>query len=240
MPVGRDEAGSWRRARGLREAHVRDFGIPYLTGHEMREVDRGMIEDLRIELIQVLESAGRSLAQLARTRFLGGNPLGRTVLVLCGTGNNGAGGLVAARRLHAWGANVRVLLTRSPEAFLGVPEHELDIVERLGIPLSDGRGLTLLPQVDLVIDAILGYGLLGDPLNEAARMIELANEYEAPILSLEVPSGVDITTGEARDPAVRATATLALALPKTGLRSREAAPWVGELWLGDLGVPPEL
>lgn len=214
--------------------------VPYLTADEMREVDRAMIEDYRIELIQMMENAGRVLAHLSRIRFLEGDPVGREVLVLCGTGANGGGGLVCARRLHGWGASVRVITSKPEETFLGIPEHQLDIVSRLGVPVSDARGPHVLPDADLVIDAILGYGLEGAPRDEAGRLVTLANEMGAPVLSLDVPSGVDVTTGEVHDPAVRATATLTLALPKVGLRDPRAAEHVGELYVGDISVPPEL
>lgn len=214
--------------------------IPYLTASEMREVDRAMIEDYRIELIQMMENAGRVLATLARSRFLGGDVTGRSVLVLCGTGNNGGGGLVSARRLHGWGGNVRVITTKPVERFLGVPEHQLDIVSRLGIPVTDMHGPTVLTEVDLVIDAIIGYGLSGRPREDAARLIRLSNEYGSPVLSLDAPSGLDVTVGVANEPTVRATATLTLAMPKVGLRSRAAVEYVGELYLGDISAPPEL
>jgi NAD(P)H-hydrate epimerase len=206
----------------------------------MREVDRAMIEDFRIELIQMMENAGRVLGSLARSRFLGGNVIGRSVLVLCGTGNNGGGGLVCARRLHGWGASVRVITAKPEEEFIGVPEHQLDIVSRLGIPITDMHGPTVLSEVDLVVDAIIGYGLSGPPRDDAARLIRLGNEYGSPILSLDAPSGLDVTTGAALEPTMRATATLTLAMPKVGLRSPEAAEYVGELYLGDISVPPEL
>jgi NAD(P)H-hydrate epimerase len=214
--------------------------IPFLTANEMREVDRAMIEDYRIELIQMMESAGRVLATLARSRFLGRNVIDRDILVLCGTGNNGGGGLVCARRLHGWGARVRVITTRPEEEYIGIPEHQLDIVTRLGVPVSDMKGPTVLAETDLVIDAIIGYGLDGPPREDAARLIRLGNDYGAPILSLDVPSGLDVTTGTAFEPAIRATATLTLALPKVGLRGDEADEYVGELYLGDISVPPEL
>ena len=214
--------------------------IPYLTANEMREVDRAMIEDYRIELIQMMENAGRVLATLARSRFLGGDVVNRSVLVLSGTGNNGGGGLVCARRLHGWGARVRVITAKPQEEFLGVPEHQLDIVDRLEIPITDMHEPTVLSEVDLVVDAIIGYGLSGPPREDAARLIRLGNEYGSPILSLDAPSGLDVTKGTASEPTVRATATLTLAIPKVGLRSAEAAEYVGELYLGDIGVPPEL
>jgi len=77
--------------------------IRYLTTDQMIEVDRAMIEDFKIELIQMMENAGRNLASLARERFLDGDPIGKRVVVLAGTGGNGGGALVAARRLHNWG-----------------------------------------------------------------------------------------------------------------------------------------
>jgi NAD(P)H-hydrate epimerase len=206
----------------------------------MREVDRAMVEDYRIELIQMMENAGRVLASLARSRFLGGDVFDRSVLVLCGTGNNGGGGLVCARRLHCWGARVRVITTKSQEDYLGVPEHQLDIVDRLGIPITDMHGPTVLSEVDLIVDAIIGYGLSGPPRDNAARLIRLGNEYGSPVLSLDAPSGLDVSKGTALEPTMRATATLTLAIPKVGLRTPEATEYVGELYLGDISVPPEL
>jgi len=215
-------------------------GLPRLTADEMRKVDRAMVSDLRIELIQMMENAGYVLAALARDRFLGGDPVGRHVLALCGAGGNGGGGLVAARRLHGWGARVRVITTRPPEGFLGVPEHQLDIAERLGIPITHADEPTVLGDFDLVLDAIVGTGLSGPPRDGAARLISLANELGAPVLSLDVPSGLDATTGGGAAASVRADATLALALPKVGLERDASGGVAGELYVGDIGAPPEV
>lgn len=214
--------------------------MPYLTGEEMREVDRAMIADYRIELIQMMENAGFVLALLARERFMGGDPTTASVLALCGSGNNGGGGLVAARRLHSWGADVRVLTTRPAETFLGVPEHQIDIVQRMGVPCTHAGEPTILGDYDVVLDAIIGYGLSGPPRDQAARLIGLCNDLGQPVLSLDTPSGIDVTTGEAEGVAVQATATLTLAVPKIGLTRAAAAEFVGELYVGDIGVPPEL
>jgi len=83
------------------------FEAPYVTTPQMVEVDRAMIEDFKIELIQMMENAGRNLAHLTRIRFLDGYPQGRRVIVLAGGGGNGGGALVAARRLHNWGRRSR-------------------------------------------------------------------------------------------------------------------------------------
>jgi NAD(P)H-hydrate epimerase len=211
--------------------------IPSITTAQMREVDRLMIETYGIELIQMMENAGRHLAQLARTRFLDGDPRGRDVVVLAGRGGNGGGGLVCARRLHAWGAAVRVFTTHTDEVFRGVPAHQLGILRRVGVPVDAGCPGDTLPDAALIVDALIGYGLGGSPRGAAARLIESANAHRAPVLSLDTPSGLDTTSGERHEPSIRATATLTLALPKTGLDHSEL---VGELHLADIGVPPGL
>jgi YjeF-related protein N-terminus len=91
--------------------------VPSLTTEQMIEVDRAMIQEMRIELIQMMENAGRNLAHLARVRFFDGNPAGKHVVVLAGTGGNGGGALVCARRLHTWGALVQVVVTHSSTSF---------------------------------------------------------------------------------------------------------------------------
>lgn len=212
--------------------------LPTLTTAQMIEVDRAMIEDYHIELLQMMENAGRALAHLARSRFLGGNPRGKTVIVLAGTGGNGGGGLVAARRLHNWGAQVFVALTQSAGALRGVPAHQLDILKRMNIPIVDSASLH--PTPNLILDAIIGYSLSGPPRGAAAALIEWANRQPAPILALDTPSGLDVTSGTAHDPTIRATATLTLALPKQGLLTPHSKPFVGELYLADISVPPEL
>ncbi len=92
---------------------------PYLTTDQMREVDRMMMETYGIGLIQMMENAGRNLAHLARTRFLNGDPREREIVILAGRGGNGGGGLVCARRLHNWGAAVRVFLTHPDDDVVG-------------------------------------------------------------------------------------------------------------------------
>ncbi len=90
------------------------------------------------------------------------------------------------------------------------------------------------------MDALIGYSLSGNPRGVTARLIEALNSVAAPVLSLDTPSGVDTASGEVHKPAVRATATMTLALPKVGLRSPAARLVVGELYLADIGVPPGL
>jgi NAD(P)H-hydrate epimerase len=213
--------------------------IPWLTTAQMAEVDRAMIEDYRILLMQMMEHAGRHLAYLTRARFLAGDARGRDVVILAGPGGNGGGALVCARRLAAWGARVTIAVTADDERFTDVPRHQLEIARRIGLPVHPA-GVLRNATPAVVIDGIIGYSLRGHPRGEAADLIRWANASRAPVLALDVPSGLDAATGQPFDPAVRATATMTLALPKEGLRSDAARPLVGELYLADIGVPPEL
>lgn len=223
----------------------RGRGMPALTADEMREVDRIAAEEYGLGLLQMMENAGRNLAELAR-RLLGGSVLGKRLVVSAGRGNNGGGGLAAARHLHTWGAQVTVLL--SSEELPEAPATQWAVLQRLSLErrvgeaaleeLSNLRGAEEPP--DLLIDALIGYGLSGPPRGRIARLIEAVSALDLPVLALDVPSGLDATTGEAYEPSIRAMATLTLALPKTGLLRPPARKAVGALYLADIGIPPEV
>ena len=219
--------------------------IPALTTTQMIEVDRAMIDDYHIELIQMMETAGRTFAELARRR-LGGTATGHSVLVLCGSGNNGGGGMTAARHLHNWGADIVVALTKSVDDLRGVPAPQLDILRRMKVPILEPYSLRFdnaqrKPSApDLILDAIIGYSLSGSPRGVAADLIRWANMQDVPILSLDTPSGLDVTSGTAHNPTIRATATMTLALPKQGLLKPQSSSYIGDLYLADISVPPEL
>jgi NAD(P)H-hydrate epimerase len=202
--------------------------IPAVTAEQMREVDRLAVEEFGLLLIQMMENAGIRLAELALQRF---EP--QAVAVLCGPGGNGGGGLVAARHLANHGVRVAVTLAADRVRLGEVPRHQFAILEPMGVPVTPEP-----IKAELVLDALIGYSLHGNPRGRAAELIRWANDQEAPVCSLDVPSGFDATTGDVRDPCVRATATLTLAMPKTGLRG--ASGVVGELYLADISIPPEL
>ncbi|MEO1060201.1 MAG: NAD(P)H-hydrate epimerase [Actinomycetota bacterium] len=213
----------------MRQTRVIDADeVAWIDTEQMIEVDRVMIEDLHIELVQMMENAGRSLARLALDRFGTARPA-----VCVGPGGNGGGGLVAARHLANAGAAVTVVLAADRDRFAPVPAHQLDGVERMGVAIVDAAP----DDPDLWVDAVIGYSLRGDPRERAARLIDAMNDSPAPVLSLDAPSGLDTATGRAATPAVRATATMTLALPKAGLRGQEI---VGELHLADISVPPSV
>ena len=209
--------------------------IPSLTTAQMIEVDRLMIEVYGISLEQMMENAGRNLAELARQR-LGGQVKDHQITVLCGAGNNGGGGMVAARHLHNWGADVCVVLASDPHTLKDVPAHQWSILKAIQLYLVNFD----LGSSALILDALLGYGSQGDPRPPIKDWIERANASGIPILSLDSPSGLDTTTGKPGEPCIHAEATMTLALPKTGLLTTQAKPFVGELYLADIGIPPEL
>jgi len=213
--------------------------LPALSTPQMIEVDRAMIEDYQISLAQMMENAGRNLAHLARERFLDGDPRGQKVAVLAGPGGNGGGALACARRLHNYGASVSIFTTRPAEAFAPVPGQQLTILQRMGVSVALAPAVNET-KADLVIDGVIGYSLRGAPRGAAADLIRWANRQRAPILALDIPSGLDANVGAVYDPAIRATATMTLALPKVGLLVETAAPHVGELYLADISVPPVL
>ena len=195
-------------------------------------IDPLLSEEYQIDLLQTMENAGHNLALLAK-RMLDGDVADRPVVVLAGRGNNGGGGLVAARYLLNWGAWVQLLLTHRPEEYAGVAAHQLSILQAMDAPLAWAEEGWELPPADLIIDALIGCGLQGNPTGAAANLIALANSSVAPILSLDAPSGLDTTTGQLYNPHIVAAATMTLALPKAGLLTREAQAAVGQLYIGN-------
>ncbi len=200
-------------------------GIPAVAADQMREVDRAMVEDLHIDLLQMMENAGRNLADLALRVFAPAS-----VAVLAGRGGNGGGGLVTARHLHNRGIAVTASPAGDESELAPVTLHQLDIVRRMGVPSTFEPS-----EADLVVDALIGYSLRSDPTGRAAELIDWANGQRAPVLSLDTPSGLDVTTGRVGSPCITATATMTLALPKAGLLV--APRQVGRLYLADISVP---
>lgn len=204
--------------------------VPAVTAAQMREVDRIAVEETGPSLLQMMENAGRTLA-LDVLDLLGRAWRRAQVIVLAGTGGNGGGGICGARHLVNRGVDVRLCLSDA-DRLREVPTLQRRIFEHAG-----GREVTLPGLFDLrptlIVDAVLGYSLQGAPRSSASALIRWANASGIPILALDVPSGVDATTGDTPGDAVRAVRTLALALPKTGL----TAPAAGELVLADLGIP---
>ena len=205
--------------------------IPSLSMDQMREIDRIAVEEFKLGLLQMMENAGRNLAEVVMSKFEG---VPGPVVILAGPGGNGGGGLSAARHLHNHGFDVRLILAK-PD--LGqAAENQLNILKKAGVQtLGVDEVEAALWEASIVIDALIGYSLKGAPRGRTAELIQLCNQYAQQVVSLDIPSGVDATTGETPGEAIHTKITVTLALPKSGL-----AHVGGELFLADIGIPPQV
>jgi len=190
----------------------------------MREIDDLVVGTFDITLAQMMENAGRSLAELVIDQYQVSS-----VTVLVGPGHNGGGGLVAARHLFNRGVEVTVVPARS-EGLSATTNRQLMVARAIGVTISD------VPVTSsLVIDALLGYSLDGEPRGRVAQLIDWTHDQAGHVVSLDVPSGLDATTGLATRHCVHADATMTLALAKTGLLRAPAI--TGDLFLADISIP---
>ncbi len=212
----------------------------------MAEVDRAAVEDFGITILQMMEQAGSHLADVVRLE-VGGDLQGREIVVAVGPGNNGGGGLAATRHLANRGAIVRVVLARPALRMSESSQHQLATLIAMEIDccvatydLSDDDLGHVLASADVVVDAVLGYRIHDAPRGEAERLIGFIVRAGRPVVSLDLPSGVDPDTGETAGIAITATATLTLALPKPGLFWGQGPERAGRVYLGDIGLPDAL
>ncbi len=214
--------------------------VPFISTGQMIEVDRLMTEVYQIRLIQMMENAGRCLAIL--TRHLYPEILaGQNITVLAGTGGNGGGALVAARRLVAWGADVQVRVSKTSE-MKDTTAHQYRILQRMGLDIQEWseQNEDLPDSTGLILDGILGYSLSAEPRGKVRNMISRAARHQAPKISLDTPSGIDLSERKIYEPVIRAAATLTLAMPKDAFLREDIRDCLGALYLADISVPPKL
>lgn len=205
--------------------------VPSVTTAQMIEVDRVAIEETGPNLFQMMENAGRNLA-LQAIAILQQHWQKANIVVLAGSGGNGGGGICAARHLANRGASVKLCL--ASDGLKDVPKWQHHIFQATpGQEISQAKLLTTDDPVDLILDALIGYSLRAAPRGKALELILWANATDAPILALDIPSGVDSTTGETPGEFMQAQWTMTLALPKTGLLPEKT----GALFLADIGIP---
>lgn len=221
--------------------------IPALSNQQVQEVFRLMVEEYGLGHFVMIESAGRALTGLAR-RLVGGALAGQPIVMLAGAGNCGAVGLAAARYLASAGAQVTIILSRPVELLGQIAAHQQRLLVRAGVPhlvqseVPTLRLSYLLRQSALIIDALIGGGLHGRPTGAEAFLIQVVRQAGQPVLSLDLPSGFP-PDGDLLGRAnllVKATATLALALPRRAHCQPYAFGDLGDLYLADIGVPPSL
>lgn len=210
--------------------------LPGITKEQMVEVDRIMMDELHIPIELMMENAGKSLAMLGGTLAGPGAVDSEKIFrVISGSGNNGGGGLVAARRLSSWGRKVEVYLPRGITSLRPVTLLQFERLSAMGVNVFEK-----LPMHDddvVLIDAYLGYGY--DTREDAIsdEVFEYLSSHPS-VISLDVPSGLDSNTGKC-DSAIKPKATLTIAFVKRGLLKAESSS-IGDLYVCDIGVPLEV
>lgn len=220
-----------------------DGPIPSVDAPAMIAVDRAATDRIGLSLLQMMENAGLQLAELTRLT-MGGSVADRSIVVLAGTGNNAGGGMAAARRLAGWGAYVCVVFARPLLRLRPAPCAQLEPMLAAGVRAavagfdrSHPEIAGEIMQADAVIDSLIGYSLRGAPDPAYQPLIGMAALGHGAVISLDLPSGIDASSGARPGSAVAADATLALALPKRGIALGEGRRFSGTPFLADIGLP---
>lgn len=206
--------------------------IPAVTATQMGQIIMQATGKYALDSRLLVEHTGRNLVALA-DEFAPEGP----VLVVAGRGNNGSGGLAAARLLALHGRRVWVVPTHEPENYSGTPREQLELLAHF----PKARIKSSLPKMKFacVIDAAIGTQLEGPPRGRTLDVITVLNNLHdgCCVISLDAPTGMMVDDGSVPGDIVNATLTLAVAVPKVGVKP---GGHVGRLFVGDIGLPPEL
>ena len=215
-----------------------------MSRDEVRAFDAWAINELGVPGIVLMENAGRSCAQfIIETLSKVKEP---KVCIFCGTGNNGGDGFVIARHLLNAGFAVTVAVCGNIAKIRGDARINLDIliglglkIERLdmeGTEIIDASVTKLANEANMIIDAIFGTGLMGALHDEYKRLIESINELGCPILSVDIPSGLDCDTGLPLGAAIKANCTVTFVAVKKGFVFENARAYTGDIFIASIGV----
>lgn len=217
--------------------------MKYLTRRQMTRLDRTAIEIYHIPALILMENAGRAVAHEA-LRML--KQSARVVIsVICGPGNNGGDGLVAARYLFNRGIKVRVFYFGKIDKALnkGDAGINLSIALKMGLPVKEALNISVnqvlrqIKKSKLTIDALFGIGLQRPISGRLKDLIEGLNRLGNPVMAVDVPSGLDCDKGIPLGVAVEASRTVTLGAPKIGFKKRSARSYIGELIVADISLP---
>jgi ADP-dependent NAD(P)H-hydrate dehydratase / NAD(P)H-hydrate epimerase len=237
--------------RGLADRWAEAMQRAPITAEAMTGADR-RAQVLGIPAAVLMEHAGTAVAAAVhalavKTKRWDNGP----ILVLSGPGNNGGDGFVAARRLARFGAKVVVVLVASagrPEGPTNGPNWDRLAAEPnvTRVHVAVARDTAILGQgiekASIVVDALLGTGvrgLLREPIRSAVEVVGHAREAGVPVVAVDTPTAVDLTSGEASDPVVRADLTVTFHRPKAGLRTRRGAALAGRVLVAPIGIPAD-
>ena len=235
--------------RGLRRHWAAAAGRPPMTGAAMTGADR-RAQALGMPGDRLMEHAGAAVAAAARALAIDTERWGRgPIVILAGPGNNGGDGLVAARHLAATGADVVVALVagdarpRTPDAARNWDRIVRDPRIRI-VHVANARDVALLShgieKAAIIVDSLLGTGVRGplrDPVRSAVELINRARSGLVPVLAVDAPTAIDLTSGDPSDPAVRADLTITFHRPKTGLLTRNGRTLAGRVLVAPIGIP---
>lgn len=208
--------------------------LPGITREQMVLVDQ-LMADLGISVELMMENAGENLARLA-VKLTRKNAQETTYIIIAGSGGNAGGGIVAARRLAAWGFSTEIYFPKSKGKLERIPELQYKRVKNMGISIFEG-----LPnensQNQFFLDCFIGYSFQPREDNITDEVFSFLRNHN-PVLSLDCPSGVDVSTGE-NFGKFTPIATLTIAFPKIGLL-KLPHNFLGDLFVGDIGVPADI
>ncbi len=204
---------------------------------QMRAIEEAAIDEQGVALYELMERAGMAVAAQARDML----PKGGRIVIVCGKGNNGGDGYVAARLLSGRKYDVEVVMLSDPERLRGPAAQAFSLI-------ATEETISKAPfghrkkrwQADLLIDAIFGFGLKGPARAAAAKAIEAVNASKALVLAVDIPSGVDSDTGRTAGPAVEADRTVTFTAPKAGMAIFPGCELSGEIRVADIGIAPEI
>ena len=237
--------------RGLRARWARAAARPPISAEAMTGADR-RAQALGVPGNRLMEHAGTAVAAAVKALAVDQGRWGKgPILVLAGPGNNGGDGFVAARRLARAGTDV-VVARVAPEAKPTTPDATRNWdrlegdhrVQRIHSPVARdvailGRGIG---RVSVVVDALLGTGVRGalrEPIRSAVELVQRARAAGIPVVAVDTPTAVDLSSGEPSDPVVRADLTVTFHRPKTGLLTQRGATFAGRVLVAPIGIPPD-
>ena len=218
-----------------------------LTREEMRELDRKAIEEYKIPGIILMENAGRNAAEEILQMI--DDPHQAKVAILCGKGNNGGDGFVVARHIHNHGISVDVFLIANISDILkdGDAGTNLQILLNMKISVKEildisgvNSILNELNNYNILVDALFGTGLSGDVREPFKTLIDGVNNLNKPIVSVDIPSGLDSNTGKILGAAIKATKTVTFAAAKKGFYLGEGPSYTGNVTVTDISIPKDL
>jgi NAD(P)H-hydrate epimerase len=224
----------------VREVHA----MKIVSARQMQELDRATINDIGIPGSVLMENAGRGMFETIRAQV--GDISGKRIAILCGRGNNGGDGFVIARYFHNAGARVDAFLFAESNTVTGDAKINLEAFRRIGgrvVEITDEaawrKAASDVKHAGLVVDALLGTGLSAEVGGLYRSVIDDVNKLSRPtVAAVDIPSGIDGTTGAVLGTAVKAHLTCTFGYPKRGLVLHPGAEYAGRLEIIDIGIPP--